>query len=104
MDAIILIEYLIAIGIAFVVIRTVYGRLKPGAFSPIHLKARLNGQIAAIRDPVLLYYRTNPEVYGISDDVALSASILRTRVQLWKTIIFCIVAFMMGGLFLGGLF
>jgi hypothetical protein len=38
---------------------------------------------------VLLYYRTNAELIGISVDVGLSASILRTRVQVWKTIVIC---------------
>jgi hypothetical protein len=89
MDAITLIEYLFAVGVAFFIIRAVYKKLTSGTLSPVHLKVELKGQIAAVRDPVLLHYRTNPEVYGVSDDVALSASILRTRVQIWKTIIIC---------------
>jgi hypothetical protein len=100
MDVITLIEYLIVLAIIIVGFRAVLKRIKA---APKQLKVYLRGQIAAIRDPVLLNYRTNPEVYGISDDVALSASILRTRVQIWKTIIFCIMSFLLGGLFLHGL-
>jgi hypothetical protein len=97
MDAINIIEYLIIIAVVIIGIRAILARIR---VAPKQLKVYLRGQIAAIRDPVLLYYRTNPEVYGVSDDVALSASILRTRVQLWKTIlisgIVAFIAFLIG--------
>jgi hypothetical protein len=97
MDAITLIEYIIVIVIVIVGSRAVYKYItKQIKQTPKQLRVHLRGQIAAVRDPVLLHYRTNPEVYGVSDDVALSASILRTRVQLWKTILIAgIVGFIM---------
>jgi hypothetical protein len=84
MDAIILLEYILVFSIALVAIRSLWKWLKKGKITPKEIRVQLNGQIAAIRDPVLMYYHTNPEVYGVSDDVALSASILRTRVECSK--------------------
>ena len=49
-----------------------------------------------IRDPILRYYKTNPEVYGVSADVALSAGLLRVKVQYWKTILIAVFAFLFG--------
>ena len=57
------------------------------------LPARMFG---FIRDPILRYYKTNPELYGVSADVALSAGLLRVKVQWWKTILFCLFAFGLG--------
>lgn len=49
-----------------------------------------------VRDPILRYYKSNPELYGVSVDVALSAGLLRVKVQWWKTIVFCVFCFAMG--------
>jgi hypothetical protein len=93
MDAIILIEYIITIAIGILAFRAGYKKFAPmlklKQLKGKQLRVDIRGQIAAVRDPVLLYYRTNAELIGISVDVGLSASILRTRVQVWKTIVIC---------------
>lgn len=64
------------------------------------LKVKLNGQIGVTRDPALVNYKTNPDVYGVSADVSLSAELLRTRVRIWKTIAMCaivgVIAYLVG--------
>jgi hypothetical protein len=95
--------YILLIIGALVGIRFFWRRMKKEVIAPKQLRTYIRGQIAAVRDPVLLHYRTNPEVYGISDDVALSASILRTRVQLWKTILIGAGCFFFGMLIGSGM-
>jgi hypothetical protein len=78
---------------------TATGLFLEGKRRKVQKRVLPSGLCAVIVDPVTKYFRTNPELYCVAADTALSAGLLRVKMQWWKTLLLAFFAFLFGMMF-----